>query len=76
MGIGSFWHWMILLIVVLLIFGTRRLRTLGSDVGASIKGFKEAMKEGEKDDVSKRVEQPDVQNRVIDADVVKEKHEV
>ncbi len=49
MGSLSIWHWLIVLVVVLVLFGGNKLRNLGGDVGASIKGFKEAMKEGEKD---------------------------
>lgn len=47
MGTLSIWHWLIVLAVVLLIFGTKKLRNLGGDLGASIKNFKGAMKEGE-----------------------------
>ena len=43
-------HLLIILAVVLLVFGTKKLRTLGSDLGASIRGFKKAMKEGESQD--------------------------
>lgn len=49
MGSLSIWHWLIVLAVVLVLFGGNKLRNLGGDVGASIKGFKEAMKEGEKE---------------------------
>ena len=43
MGGLSVWHWLIVLAVVVLIFGTKKLRNLGSDLGGAIKGFKEAM---------------------------------
>ncbi len=43
-------HLLIILVVVLLVFGTRKLKTLGSDLGASIRGFKKAMREGESQD--------------------------
>lgn len=46
MGI-SVWQLAIIAIIVALLFGTKRLRTLGSDVGTTIKGFKEAMKESD-----------------------------
>ena len=45
MGSFSIWHWLIVLVVVLLIFGTKKLRNLGGDLGGAVKGFKEAMKE-------------------------------
>ena len=45
MGSFSIWHWLIVLVVVLLIFGTKKLRNVGSDLGGAVKGFKEGMKE-------------------------------
>ena len=49
MGTFSIWHWLVVLIIVLLIFGTKKLRNLGSDLGGAIKSFKHSMKdEGEK----------------------------
>ena len=44
MGSFSAWHWLIVLVVVLLVFGTAKLRNLGSDLGGAVKGFKEGMK--------------------------------
>ncbi len=46
MGSFSIWHWLIVLGVVVLVFGTKKLRNLGSDLGAGIKGFKDGMKDG------------------------------
>jgi sec-independent protein translocase protein TatA len=43
MGIFDWKHWLVILIVVVLVFGTKRLKTLGSDVGDAIKGFRKAM---------------------------------
>ena len=45
MGSFSIWHWVIVLVVVLLIFGTKRLRNVGSDLGGAVKGFKDAMRD-------------------------------
>lgn len=45
MGSFSIWHWLIVLLVVVLIFGTKKLRNIGSDVGGAVKNFKDAMKE-------------------------------
>lgn len=45
MGSFSIWHWLIVLVVVLLIFGTKKLRNVGSDLGGAVKGFKDAMRE-------------------------------
>lgn len=43
MGSFSIWHWLIVLLVVVLIFGTSRLRNIGKDLGGAVKGFKEGM---------------------------------
>ena len=48
MGSFSIWHWLIVLVIVLLIFGTKKLRNIGTDLGGAVKGFKDGMKgEGE-----------------------------
>jgi sec-independent protein translocase protein TatA len=44
MGSLSIWHWLIVLLIILLIFGTKKLRNMGSDLGGAVKGFKEGMK--------------------------------
>ena len=49
MGSMSIWHWLIVLVVVLLIFGTKKLRNIGSDLGSAVKGFKDGMREGQED---------------------------
>jgi len=49
MGSFSIWHWLIVLVVVILVFGTKKLGSLGGDVGSAIKNFKKAMNEGEKE---------------------------
>lgn len=47
MGSLSIWHWLIVLVIVLVVFGTKKLRNAGGDLGAAVKNFKEAMNEGE-----------------------------
>ena len=47
MGGLSIWHWLIVLLVVVLIFGTKKLRNMGHDLGGAVKGFKEGMKTGD-----------------------------
>lgn len=47
MGSLSIWHWMIVLVIVMLVFGTKKLRNIGEDLGGAVKGFKEGMREGE-----------------------------
>ncbi len=44
MGSFSIWHWLIVLVVVVLVFGTKKLRNLGTDLGSAVKGFKEGIK--------------------------------
>ncbi len=44
MGTFSIWHWLIVLVVVVLVFGTKKLSNLGSDLGKAVKGFKEGVK--------------------------------
>lgn len=52
MGSISIWHWLIVLLVVVLIFGTKKLRNAGGDLGSAVRNFKEGMKgeEADKDD--------------------------
>jgi len=46
MGSFSIWHWLIVLVIVLLVFGTKKLKNIGSDLGGAGKGFKDGMKDG------------------------------
>lgn len=48
MGIFDWKHWIVILVVVVLVFGTKKLKNLGTDVGESIKGFRKAMNDDEK----------------------------
>jgi sec-independent protein translocase protein TatA len=50
MGSFSIWHWLIVLVIILLVFGTKKLRNIGADLGGAVRGFKEGMKEGEKEE--------------------------
>jgi sec-independent protein translocase protein TatA len=45
MGSFSIWHWLVVLLIVALVFGTKKLRNMGSDLGGAVKGFKEGVKE-------------------------------
>lgn len=49
MGSLSVWHWLIVLVIVVLVFGTGKLKNMGKDLGGAIRGFKEGMNEGETD---------------------------
>lgn len=71
MGFGgiSIWQLLIILVIVLLLFGTKRLRNLGSDLGNAIKGFRGAMTEGEKEkDKEKEQLEQKPQEKVIDGE--------
>ena len=47
MGSLSIWHWLVVLLIVMLVFGTKKLRNIGEDLGGAVKGFKEGMKSAE-----------------------------
>lgn len=47
MGSFSIWHWLVVLLIVVLVFGTGKLKNLGRDLGSGIKGFKEGLNEGQ-----------------------------
>ena len=49
MGTFSIWHWLVVLLIVVLVFGTKKLKNIGSDLGGAVKGFKDGMKEGSND---------------------------
>ncbi|MGB5339612.1 MAG: Sec-independent protein translocase subunit TatA [Gammaproteobacteria bacterium] len=66
MGGISIWQLLIILAIVLVLFGAKRLRNVGGDLGGAIKGFKKAMKEGEEDDQEHELQDKD-SGRVIDA---------
>jgi sec-independent protein translocase protein TatA len=52
MGSFSIWHWLIVLAIVMLVFGTKKLKNIGSDLGSAVKGFKDGMKDGGAADAS------------------------
>ena len=67
MGSLSVWHWLIVLAIVVLVFGTGKLKNMGKDLGGAIKGFKEGMKEG---DDEKAVPQKEIaQDKTATVDV-------
>ena len=47
MGSFSIWHWLIVLLIIILVFGTKKLKNIGSDLGGAVKGFKDGMKDGQ-----------------------------
>ncbi|WP_426662155.1 Sec-independent protein translocase subunit TatA [Rhodanobacter aciditrophus] len=62
MGFDSIWHWLLLLVIVLLIFGTRKIGNIGSDLGNAVRGFKKAM-HGDEDEKSGESQQTKEQLR-------------
>ncbi len=46
MGSFSIWHWLVVLLIVVLVFGTKKLKNIGQDLGGAVRGFKEGMKDG------------------------------
>ena len=75
MGFGgiSIWQLLIVLVIVLLLFGTKRLKNIGSDLGNAVKGFKGAMKDEKKSDDSARLEQAD-EEKIIEGEVTKKEN--
>ncbi|MEQ6433666.1 Sec-independent protein translocase subunit TatA [Comamonas sp. w2-DMI] len=55
MGSFSIWHWLIVLLIVVLVFGTKKLKNIGTDLGGAVKGFKDGMKDGASDGSSDAV---------------------
>ncbi|MBI5438885.1 MAG: Sec-independent protein translocase subunit TatA [Nitrosomonadales bacterium] len=66
MGSLSIWHWLIVLLVIVLIFGTKKLRNMGSDLGGAVKGFKEGMKSGEESPMQIQQDGQTIQGEVKD----------
>lgn len=74
MGI-SIWQLLIVLVIVLLLFGTKRLRNLGSDLGGALKGFRSAMNEHESEEDKPAPKKLEESGRTIDAEVSAEEKE-
>jgi sec-independent protein translocase protein TatA len=76
MGSLSIWHWLIVLVVVVLIFGTKKLRNIGQDLGGAVKGFKEGVKgAADEADAAKAAESApagQIGGKTIDGEVKKE----
>lgn len=71
MGSFSIWHWLIVLVIVMLIFGTKKLRNVGQDLGGAVKGFKDGMKEASADNKPAEEAKPTQQvgGQTIDVEV-------
>jgi sec-independent protein translocase protein TatA len=74
MGGLSIWHWLIVLLVVVLIFGTKKLRNIGQDLGGAVRGFKEGMKTSDAETPPPPDENPQqIGGKTIEGEVKKEK---
>lgn len=72
MGSFSIWHWLIVLVIVLVVFGTKKLRNVGSDLGGAVKGFKDGMKDASGDkpaDADAATPTQQVSGQTIDVEV-------
>lgn len=67
MGSFSVWHWLIVLVIVMLVFGTKKIGSMGSDLGKAVKGFKDGIKGGEEE---KTAAQQSVQPPVADKGII------
>ena len=63
MGLGgiSLWQLLIVLVIVIVIFGTKRLTSIGSDLGGAVKGFRKAMGDADKEDAAAQIDRPDAE---------------
>lgn len=76
MGSLSIWHWLVVLLAIVLIFGTKKLRNMGEDLGGAVKGFKKGMKDATSEDTPEGVTQRTQDERTQTIDVqAKEKSE-
>lgn len=66
MGSFSIWHWLIVLLIVVMVFGTKKLKNMGGDLGSAVKGFKDGMKDGGADAPAQQV----TSNKAADSNTV------
>jgi sec-independent protein translocase protein TatA len=69
MGSFSIWHWLVVLLIVVLVFGTKKLKNIGSDLGGAVKGFKDGVKDGSTS-ADPATPPPQVNSKVNDANTV------
>ena len=71
MGSFSVWHWLIVLLIVVLVFGTKKLKNIGGDLGGAVKGFKDGIKDGNASTVDPTAPPPQVNTtKTTDANTV------
>jgi sec-independent protein translocase protein TatA len=69
MGSFSIWHWLVVLLIVVLVFGTKKLKNIGSDLGGAVKGFKDGVKDGSTS-ADPATPPPQVNSKMNDANTV------
>lgn len=69
MGSFSIWHWLVVLVIVMLVFGTKKLRNIGQDLGGAVKGFKEGIREANTEADTDAEKQKLANEKTIDAEV-------
>ncbi|HEX5093526.1 MAG TPA: Sec-independent protein translocase subunit TatA [Burkholderiales bacterium] len=69
MGSFSIWHWLIVLVIVMLVFGTKKLRNMGADLGGAVRGFKDGMREGSSEKGAEGGAAPQVTGTTIEGEV-------
>jgi sec-independent protein translocase protein TatA len=69
MGSLSIWHWLIVLVIVMLIFGTKKLRNIGTDLGGAVRGFKDGMREGTEKGAETAPATPQVTGKTVEGEV-------
>lgn len=70
MGTWSIWHWIIVLVIIMLVFGTKKLGNIGKDLGSAVKGFKEGIKDG----AAEQPAEPTAAGRTIEGEVRDKSH--
>ena len=69
MGSFSIWHWLIVLVIVMLVFGTKKLRNMGADLGGAVRGFKDGMREGHSEKSADEGNPPQVTGKTVEGEV-------
>jgi len=72
MGSLSIWHWLIVLVIVVIVFGTKKIRNIGEDLGGAVKGFKDGMRDG----TSAPEDKPAAPSQVANAAAAAEKNTI
>ena len=70
MGSFSVWHWLIVLLIVVLVFGTKKLKNIGSDLGGAVKGFKDGVKDGSSRDDTPPTQVTNTTTKTVDPNTV------